>query len=138
MQQIVSDVGLFHGFVFSQLVRNKASEREITQKSEYQMLACYSQAVKYVNSRLGNPETECDDSTILAVLLLAYSGKVNPTEDLGAGPTQGPLKSLQLLDLYGGPIDTEPTHELGLARMLELRGGIARKQMIPGLAQMLS
>ena len=137
MQQLVSDPGLLHGFIFAQLVRNKATDRPVSDKAGYQMLAAYQQTVNYINSRLGNPLTECDDATIMAVLLLAYSGTVHPTDDIGTGPTQGPLKSLQLLDLYGGPIDPEQTHERGLGKMVELRGGVYPIQM-PGLKQMLS
>jgi hypothetical protein len=137
MQQLSSDPGLLHGFLFSQLVRNKAADRYTTGKTEYHMLACYAQAVKYINSRMGHTQTACDDLNILAVSLLAYSGKVNPRNEPGAGPTQGPLKSLQLLDFYGGIIDSDSTHERGLTRMIELRGGIDHVE-VPGLAQMLS
>ena len=137
MQQVVADTGLLHSFLFSQLVRNKASLRQVARKTEFYVLGCSAQAVQYINNRLGDPQTACDDATILAVLLLAYNGNVNATKEQAAGPTQGPLKSLQLLDLYGGMINTETTHEQGLGRMIELRGGVSQMKM-PGLAQMLS
>ena len=139
MQQIVSDIGLLHSWLFSQLVRNKATHRQVTNGTDYHLLACSAQAVQNINFRLGDAQTGWDDSTILAVASLAYSGKVNVTKDLGTvpTPTQGPLRALQMLDLYGNMIETEDAHEQGLARMIQLRGGINQIKL-PGLAMILS
>ena len=137
MQQVVENHGLLHAFIFAQLVRNQATQQHLTKHAEYYMLACHDQAVRFVNSRLLDADTQCDDTNILAVLALAYSGKVNSRKEVGTGPSQGPLKSLQLLDLYGGTIDAVPAHELGIAKMVQLRGG-PKSIRLSGLAQMLS
>jgi hypothetical protein len=137
MQHIVSEAGILNGFLFGQLIRNKAEERQSTKETEYHALACYAEAVRWINSCLDNPQTACSDSTILMVMVMAYSGEVHPTDDTGRGPTQGPLKSIGRIDLYGGAIDANTTHEQGLARMIEIRGGQDSIQL-PGLKQMLS
>ena len=137
MQQVVADVGLLHALFFSVCVRHKAAGQEITNRSENEMLACQFQSVKYVQSRLGNPETECHDSTVFVVALLAYSGEVTWKDSLELGPTQGPLKSLQFLDLYGSMIGREGCHHDAFHRMLKIRGGLSHIKL-PGFAQGLS
>jgi hypothetical protein len=137
MEQIVRDAGLLHGFLYAQLVRNKAARRAETGSTDYQILACYHKAVQHANVCLADKQSQCSDFTILLVMFLAHHGKAHPRDDLAQKATQGPLKSLQLLDLYGGLIDPEPTHEKGLRRMIELRGGL-HTLTLPGLARMLS
>jgi hypothetical protein len=126
MEQIVRDA-----------VRNKAARRAETGSTDYQLLACYHKAVQHANVCLADKQSQCSDFTILLVMFLAHHGKAHPRDDLAQKATQGPLKSLQLLDLYGGLIDPEPTHEKGLRRMIELRGGL-HTLTLPGLARMLS
>lgn len=80
--------------------------------------------------------TSCADENILSVYALAYHGVTRPQTSTEV-PNQGPLKTLQLLHVYGGRLETVDVHLRGLAKMLALRGGVG-KIGLPGLAQAIS
>jgi hypothetical protein len=135
-EKCVSQRGLFHAFFFCQFARNRAAKALTARQDSPELLSCHMEAVREINKKFSNASTACDDENILAVGALAYHGPVK-TEIPSRSPCQGPLKALQVLDIYGGVLGTVPVHLDGLARMVSIRGGLANIKL-PGLAQQIS
>ncbi|KIY02124.1 uncharacterized protein Z520_02262 [Fonsecaea multimorphosa CBS 102226] len=138
VRKIMSDSGLLYAYMFSQLMRNK-QKQHLGRKAERQLIHAYSETITYVNRALTNHSTACSDSTLLAVFTLAYHSMTldsRPQPNRPRGPTQGPLNSLRLLNLYGGPLEAASMHREGLLKIIELRGGI-EKYTLPGLGGLL-
>lgn len=137
----MSEPGCLYAYMFGQLIRNKHNHR-LPLKSQHQLLCAHAETVTYVNQALSDHKIACSDSTILAVFALAYHSitiEEKPPKGSTAifrAPEQGPLKSLRLLNLYGGPIETVSMHREGLLKLIQLRGGI-EKITLPGLAGLL-
>ncbi|EXJ62208.1 hypothetical protein A1O7_02641 [Cladophialophora yegresii CBS 114405] len=136
----MSEPGCLYAYFFAQLMRNKYS-RHFHSKAQHQLLRAHAETVSYVNKALSDPSTACSDLTILTVFNLAYhylamSPEARPVYATRRRPEQGPLRSLRLLNLYGGPIEAASMHREGLFKMIELRGGL-EKITIPGLAGLL-
>ncbi|OAP57589.1 hypothetical protein AYL99_08327 [Fonsecaea erecta] len=131
---------LFHALCYSQLARLSVTEASglnpVSQRAKWY---CYSMVVVEVNRRFNNVSTRCSDESILAVLALAFHGvRSTPgSEQAPRSPSQGPLNSMQGLDLYSGRLDPVHMHVHGLAKMLAMRGGVDEIRA-PGLAAMLS
>ncbi|OAP56105.1 hypothetical protein AYL99_09284 [Fonsecaea erecta] len=140
VRTIMSDPGLLYAYMFSQLMRNK-HKHDLDRKAERQLLHAYAETITYVNTALSDHATACSDSTLLAVFTLAYhsmtlDSRPQPSHRSPRAPTQGPLASLRLLNLYGGPLGAASIHRDGLLKMIELRGGI-EKFTLPGLGGLL-
>lgn len=136
----MNDSTLFHALCFAQFARlsTKDTELKTLNQRAYWYWYCHSEVVREVNRRFNNPSERCSDESILAVLALAFHGDATTDEtDMPRSPSQGPMNSMQGLDLYAGRLDPVSMHVNGLARMLSLRGGIADIEF-PGLAAMLS
>ena len=100
------------------------------------MIFCHLEAIKGINNSIQCDPMACNDDNMLAVLALAISGPTVHNMPLRA-PSQGPLKALQALDIYGGALETVPVHVAGLLKMVSMRGGLNTIEL-PGLAQQLS
>ena len=136
LRKFISQRGLFHALLFTQLARNRVARALLDKPDSSELLSCHSVTVQEINQKIQQTSTACDDDNIIAVLALAFHGSVR-IDDSSNSPSQGPLKALQVLDIYGGALDTVPVHEEGLARMLAIRGGLANLAM-PGLATQIS
>lgn len=139
IHRIVSETGLFYTYLFSQLTRNTCTQI-LPSRAQRQIVQCHSETVSYVNTQLADPATACNDDNIHAVLALAnhYLPEDTSPARVGVqGPAQGPLNSLRLLNLYGGPIQPVSMHWQGLLHMIKLRGGI-EKIKLSGLAGQIS
>lgn len=86
-------------------------------------MICYIEAIHYLNKDLVDPETACSDANLFAIMCLSTFGLNGAPEKPARWPAQGPLKGLQCLDSYG-KFETVQPHVEGLARLLEMRGGI--------------
>jgi hypothetical protein len=135
-QKAVSERRLFHAFMYGQFARNRAAKGLLAKQDSPELVSCHSEAVREVNKRFQNPSTACEDENILAVMILAYNGHAL-TESPPKSPCQGPLKALQVLNIYGGALDTVPVHIDGLAKMVSIRGGL-QKLKLAGLGQRIS
>jgi len=135
-QRCKSNRGLLHAFLFSQLARNRGAQGRKRPRGSPELVYCHTETLQYVNEKFSQPTTACDDDNVLAVAALAYNGPAR-TETVSRSPCQGPLKALQVLDIYGGLLDVVPMHLQGLRRMLSMRGGLANLEL-PGLAQQMS
>ena len=136
LQKCFSQQGLFHAFLYAQLARNAAMDPRNRKSQEWALFFCHMKTVQDINRRFADPETSCDDDNILAVFTLAYHGPVQTGAPV-ISPSQGPLKDLQLLNIYGGGIESVPMHIEGLTKMVSLRGG-ASNVRIPGLPERIS
>lgn len=129
---------VFHAVLYSQLVRIGALENQPEIFESQKLSICHAEVVRGVNKSFDNPSTRCSDDTILAVLALAFHGKVmNPNPVSLKPPSQGPMNAMQCLDIFGGRLDTVPMHLMGLQRMLSIRGGLENVKF-PGLAAIIS
>lgn len=130
---------LFHVLLFSQLARLAAPKLEgLSAVNRKAYWYCYAEVVQEMNRRLNDPSTRVSDESLLAIMGLAYSG--NPTTgetDYSRSPSQGPMNSMQGLDVYAGQLNSVTMHVNGLTRMLSMRGGIGDIEF-PGLQAMLS
>jgi hypothetical protein len=66
----------------------------------------------------------------------AAYGWEEPIQRIQRSPSQGPLKSLQSLDVYSST-SFVPLHAEGLAMLIEMRGGLEMVEM-KGLAAVFS
>jgi hypothetical protein len=87
----------------------------------------YMMSVNTINENMKNPAKALSESNIGAVWVLSIHRLEKPEDEVKRGilrPTQGPLNSLHMVDVYGGPIRPSKTHRVGFLKMLELRGGV--------------
>ncbi|KIW72873.1 hypothetical protein PV04_01035 [Phialophora macrospora] len=132
------DSTFFHAQSFAQLARSSATEAGLKPINQKAYWYCYSEVVREVNRRFNDPAERCSDESIVAVQALAFHGGATVDDaDVPRSPSQGPMNSMQGLDLYAGRLNPVGMHLDGLARMLALRGGIGNIEA-PGLAAMLS
>ena len=101
-----------------------------------EMIYCHLEAVKGINQSIQCDPAACNDDNMLAVLALAVSGPAANIEPRKS-PSQGPLKALQALDVYGGALETVALHAAGVMKMVAMRGGM-KNLKLPGLPQQLS
>lgn len=135
MKATFNDRALFHGSLFCQLTRNKAFLGYTTETRE--SVQCYTETIRGVHRRfLENGPASYSDENILCVYSLAYHGVLRPVSASKA-PNQGPLEGLAMLNVYGGQLEAVHVHLQGLAKMINLRGGLYKIQF-PGLAQAIS
>ena len=129
---------LFHAILYTEFARLSITEigrKTMNQRAQW---LCYSEVVREINRRFDKSSTRCSDENILAVVALAFHGEVTEADnELPRWPSQGPLDTLQGLNVSGGRLDTVEVHLDGLLKMLSIRGGIDRIEF-PGLAAMLS
>lgn len=127
---------LFHALLYSQFVRMRLSEGRQSNEESPEMIYCHLEAVKGINQSIQRDPIACSDDTMLAVLALAVSGPAANIEPRRS-PSQGPLKALQALDVYGGALETVAPHAAGVMKMVAMRGGL-KNLKLPGLPQQLS
>jgi hypothetical protein len=136
--RIMSEPGVLSAFVFAQLSRN-VHEHGLAPNLRRQLVWTHAAVVETVNKALSSAATACTDTTLLTVFSLAYHGSTSSAVKArkpARAPQQGPLKSLRLLHLYGGPIEAVSMHREALLKMIEMRGGL-RKMTLPGFAGLL-
>ncbi|KAH8705929.1 hypothetical protein BGW36DRAFT_19646 [Talaromyces proteolyticus] len=104
------------------------------------MRICENETISRINVALQDEVQAVSDAVILSVLCLAtnkYDGAVwEPDAQDAQSPFAAPLRSLQWLDVYGR-LSPNPVHQAGLARLIQLRGGL-EKLKLPGLAAVIS
>lgn len=140
MEKIIQSGAVFYAHAYGQMIREAAADPVSSAKIRHVALTFHSKAVKIIKDNMSEPSAACSDENILAVFALAQNQlNTTPTprrKTLGHAPKQGPLRSLRLLDLYGGPIRAAKMHQEGLSRMVELRGGV-QNLALAGLKQQM-
>ncbi|KAJ5735850.1 uncharacterized protein N7483_000975 [Penicillium malachiteum] len=95
--------------------------------------ACYKETISALNDVLRDPSRATTDETILAVLMTVEKPEIEMHKLWSQeSPFQAPLQGLQWLNVHSA---REPnlTHQNGLCRIIQLRGGLANIQT-PGVA----
>jgi hypothetical protein len=102
------------------------------------MFRSRAELIRRLNLAIQDPVEACKDINIFSTVALAKNEKPQrmAKEVLLKTPNQGPLKSLQLLDVLALS-DIEPMHFEGMSRLIELKGGLGNIE-IPGLAALIS
>lgn len=141
MQKVVSASEVLYGQIFCQTLRDECSDTKISPTRKRLAQLYHSKTVSKINKNLQILDAACSDSNILAIFSLAYHQFIaeHPTEPTSdeKHPTQGPLTSLRLLNLYGGKIEPVAVHLEGFTRIVALRGGL-EAVTLPGLSQAAS
>ena len=133
---LMQNRGLFHAFLYGAVIHDRASRGLLNDKVSPELFYTQTEAVKGLTRDLSDPAIFCTDEIILAVLCLAVNGVKQYTTEPARVPSQGPLKSLRMLDIYG-ILDVVPIHAEGLARLVAVRGGLQNIKML-GLAEAIS
>lgn len=97
----------------------------------------YAMAVTALRQSLQDPLRATDNAAIMAAALLTVHAPLVDEElqersPNSPGPSQGPLKSLQFIDLYGGLVKPAKVHRVGWFKMVEQRGGIEAAGLTAG------
>ncbi|KAK5044763.1 hypothetical protein LTR84_010537 [Exophiala bonariae] len=134
----MNDDVLFHMLCFSYLARASTTKHGLNPINQRAYGYCYSELVRGLNRRLNNLETRYSDEILFAVQTLAFHGRaVEDDTDKPQSPSQGPLNSMQLLDIYAGRLDAVDVHLKALSKIVSMKGGLSEIKF-PGLAAMLS
>jgi hypothetical protein len=134
----MSDSTLFHSALFAQLARLSTTEKGLSPLQRKTYWYCYTEVVREINKRFNEPAHRYSDASLHIVQALAFHGPSEPHDaDEYGSPSQGPLQSMQALDIYTGPLQPVIMHQRGLARMVSLRGGLGAIEF-PGMAAILS
>lgn len=118
------------------LISTKSTERFTTQEQRL-LEEYYLDSVRALNETLKSAATAVTDASILAVLMMIEMPFVASNKDWQKeSPFQAPLQGLQWLNIHGA---REPnlSHQMGLCKLVELRGGLHNIQ-IPGLGSAIS
>lgn len=133
MEKIIQSGAVFYSHAFGQMMREAASDPVSSAKIRHVALTFHQKAVKIIKDNMSQPSTACNDENILAVFALSQhqisTNHAAAYKTPRNAPKQGPLRSLRLLDLYGGPIRAAKMHQEGLSRMVELRGGVQNLEL---------
>lgn len=113
---------LLDGGVFSSLKYN-----------ETQLQISFKETVSAINDSLRDPNRATSDATILAVLMAVEKPDVEIDRPwTRESPFHAPLQGLQWLKVHSAR-QPNVTHQDGLCKIIELRGGLFNIQM-PGVA----
>lgn len=125
MQHITSSKAVFNAFMYGEAIREFYASPS-SANSKRRALEYHARTVQAINKNLSDPQKACSDENIIAVGNLAQHQTLG--EDASHSslprPSQGPLESLQFLDLYGGRIEANEVHRMAMLTMIQRRGGI--------------
>lgn len=146
MQLVISRRSAFEALMYSQFVRDihEAGHSGVTRRQRQLHLEYHVRTIEATKQALTNPREACSDTTMTSVLSLALKEQVVNNENEAQNndklhvPRQGPLQTLRMLDIYGGPRNAaQTTHISALLKMAHLRGGVDRLEMV-GLGHQIS
>jgi hypothetical protein len=88
--------------MYGAIVHTRACRGLLNSRNFAELLYSHTEAISELNKEMRDPIRACTDDNILAVVCLAHNGLLDAsTVDPARSPSQAPLKSLQMLDLYG-------------------------------------
>jgi hypothetical protein len=131
MQRITSSDVLFNGFMYGAAIREFHTS---TIKTKRPAIEYHARTVTLINESLSDPVQACSDDNIFTVSNLAHHELIDqyqPPPVAIKRPNQGPLESLQFLDLYGGKIEPNMLHRHGMLTMIKRRGGMQALSLVP-------
>jgi hypothetical protein len=127
MANTIADSGLYQANMLSQYVREYFCNGNLPPRARRMAIEFHSMAVASINEALNDPARATSDATIMAVDTLSLHQPPSMDEVRTQPkrlPSQGPLKALQSVDLYGGPIQFASVHRAGVLKMIKMRGGV--------------
>lgn len=136
LSQALTSRALFHACIFSATLHRRACGGLPIKPAAPELLVSYIEAIHHLNKDLRDPKTACSDANIFAVMCLSTFGLDGAAKRPARSPVQGPLKGLQCLDWYG-KFETVQPHVQGLARLIDLRGGLENIKL-EGVAESIS
>jgi len=140
----MSDPTLFTAFLYGSLSHRKIRDKDrgtlrgpLGDQEDREALICETATIRLLNEVTSDPSRAVTDAVILSVLCMAANSHQGVALTPPAqSPFYPPLRSLQWLDVYGA-LSANPVHVQGLARLIELRGGLGNVTL-PGLAAIIS
>lgn len=127
---------LFHTWIHGGFIHAQAAQAVPDLRKYIEPQSDFSQAIKYLNMEMQHPNRACADENIHAVCGMMAYGSVALTHRSASSPSQGPMKSLQGLDIYS-TLEIVPMHARGLAMLVALRGGLSEIKL-KGLGSLIS
>jgi len=134
MSSITVSPALLHSILFAQMLHDRVNQGVHT-ASPFEV-EVGANAVEHLNNELSDPKNAVKDSSIWAVVCLAYSGREAVIRSGVQYPHQSFLKELQSIHIYCR-MEVVVEHVLGLIKMVDLAGGLHNIKT-PGIAQMIS
>ena len=126
---------LFYALLYGGAAHEQAL-RGTPNASSPDILVTRFEAIYQLNRALMNANTAVIDQNILAVVCLANNGIEEDIYQPKRSPQQATFQDLQSLNVYGR-LSTVFVHAKGLAKLVELRGGLSAIEMA-GLAETIS
>lgn len=142
MHLVMQNRHTFEGLMYSQFVRDSHSCPSVTPRQRRLALEYHVRTLEITKRHVSDANEACSDGTITTTFTLALKEQVGDarfnTTGRSTGPSQGPLRSLRMLDIYGGWRTAADTpHISGLLRMTELRGGVENLESL-GIGHQIS
>lgn len=134
MSSLTVSPALLHAVLFAQMLYDRVQQGVPNATAMENEIG--AMAVKHLNREISDSTQSIRDSSIWAVVCLAYSGRVAMLQPRLQHPRQTFLKELQSLHIYSR-MEIVVEHILGLIKMIEHMGGF-HKIKTPGIAQMIS
>ncbi|KAL3487438.1 hypothetical protein BJX62DRAFT_191684 [Aspergillus germanicus] len=135
----LSHPALHSSMLFGSLSHRKThvskSQRPFSATDSKTMVLSQMDSISKINAAIQEPSLAVTDEIILSVLTLANNDS-GDSRGIKKSPFQPTLRSLQWLDIYGR-LSPNPIHQVGLLRLVELRGGLDKIEL-PGLAAVIS
>lgn len=137
MQISSSNPSVLHMFITGALLNSQGALSTIPSNTIARgMFRSRAEIVRRMSIAMKDPIEACKDVNIFAIVVLAKTEMSHRVEIPLKTPKQGPLRSLQLLNVLALS-EIDPIHFEGLSKLIELKGGL-EKIKIPGLAALIS
>lgn len=137
IQLSTSNPYVLHMFMTGALVNSHGTLRAApSSRIALYMFRTRASIIRHMSIAMKDPIEACKDINIFAVVALAKTGTFHGVGEPLKTPKQGPLRSLQLLDLLALS-EIDPIHFDGLSKLIGLKGGLENIEM-PGLAALIS
>ncbi|KAK9351267.1 hypothetical protein V1523DRAFT_417313 [Lipomyces doorenjongii] len=137
MQISTSNPCVLHMFITGALINSQGTLGATpSNRISFDMFRSRAEIVRHMSIAMKDPVEACKDINIFAIVALAKTGTFHRVEMPLKTPKQGPLRSLQLLNLLALS-EIDPIHFDGLSKLIELKGGLEKIE-IPGLAALIS
>lgn len=120
IQASVHDRALFHAALYASLFNSRTVAANPTQSREE--LLYYHIAVREINHNLNELELAIPEDIIQSVCCLSFHEDIRRNTP-SKTPRQGPFRTLQLLDLYGGTVSPSGLHSRATLMMVCAIGG---------------
>jgi hypothetical protein len=134
MSSITVSPALLHSILFAQMLHDRVHQG--VHSATPIEVEVGANAVEHLNREISESRKAVKESSIWAVVCLAYSGREATLRSGLQYPHQSFLKELQSIHIYCR-MEVVVEHVLGLIKMVDMVGGLHNIKT-PGIAQMIS